>query len=155
VIWNSTIEARSWSTFAIGSASVDLWSLSGCRFVECDGNGGVNAASLMISDASLMFVTNRSSLFGVSPSSRSSFDLFIAYREVTSNQNERLSSLLGPFLHVDHLMIPEPDSPPFGFWARKGTFNGDKSFERCIERTVGRIQSVVVKAPGEGLYSFP
>jgi hypothetical protein len=63
----------------------------------------------VISTASLTFITDGVPLFGTDPLNRGSYDLVIAYRNVTSAGSEHLSSLSGPFLHIGDLRTAGPD----------------------------------------------
>jgi hypothetical protein len=125
---------------------------SGYCWIECTANGQiapVNATSMMISHASLTFITDGPVLFGRSPQGQGLFDLVIGYRRATYSNSEELSSLEGPFLHIGDLSTPDSGSHFFEFCARRS------SFERCLNDTSGRIRSVIVRSGSQGNYSFP
>jgi hypothetical protein len=155
-IWSSTIMSSSPVGYAIGSPSVRFLRFSGICFIVCDAEHGINASSIMFSDASSTFIRNDTPLFGTTPSHQSEVDMVIAYRAVTFDGGEHLSSAEGPYLHVGHLSIPESeDSSSLDFCVRKGFCSGGKPFERCFDDTNGWILSVIVRSSHKGRYSFP
>jgi hypothetical protein len=163
-IWNSTIiEASSEISAVIGAGScphegdcstIGIRSLvfSGCSFIECNETGRpaiFNVWSILFSAASLTFIANNAPLFETSPSSEDWFDLMIGYRQVTTVQSERLSSLSGPFVHIGNINVSASESDSFGLCIRR---NGH---ERCFDPRVGGIRSMIVGTPGASHYSFP
>jgi hypothetical protein len=144
-------------------------SLSNCTIWS----DGINGSSILIS-STLLFVTSRAPLFGVSPSNVGPFDMVIAYRETTTESSESLGLCEGPFLQVGNLNVPQDGWPSFEFCVWKGTIGrcldngrgrignviayrdvGEKSFERCFDNGTGRIRSVIVRSLAAGTYSFP
>jgi hypothetical protein len=69
----------------------------------------MNASSFVMSDASLIVITNAVPLFRSISSNEKSFDIVIAYLDVTSEGSEHLVSLEDPFLHVGNLSVPGLD----------------------------------------------
>jgi hypothetical protein len=114
-----------------------------------NGSSTINASSVVISAASLTFITDKAPLFWTSPSNDDWFDLVVCYRQVTSDGSERVLSLDGRFFHVGRLMIADPQLHSLEFCIRRF------GFERCFDDRCGRIQSVLVRGMGEGRYSFP
>jgi hypothetical protein len=126
--------------------------LLGSCFLECPGNGQmptVNALSIMISAASVAFITNDMPLFGTSPSNSDAFDLVIGYHQATPYGNEHIESLYGPFLHIRNVDVPDNEVRLLEFCIRKA------EFERCLDDRTGPIRSLIVGSRGEGNYSVP
>jgi hypothetical protein len=103
--------------------------------------------SAIVISSTLVFITSRAPLFGVSPSNVGWFDLVIGYRQPTSEGTELLSSLDGPFLHIGNLSIPV-DSRSMEFCVR------DSGFERCFDDRMGRIESLIVRGGRLGNYTL-
>jgi hypothetical protein len=118
-------------------------------FVWSSGRSTNRARSILISNASLVFITDYPPLFDSSPSNNGSFDLVIGYRETSSEGCEPLSLLEGPFVHIGELVVSRCEDPLLEFCIQK------PGFERCIGRDGIRIRSVIVRSPGEGSYTFP
>jgi hypothetical protein len=111
--------------------------------------GGINASKILIYPGPLAIVTGDMPMFGMSPANVGEVDLVIAYRGVTSDWNELLSSLEGPFLHIQNVTVPDSVTNSSTFCVRKG------NFQRCFDEKNGRIQGVIAKSTCEGNYSFP
>jgi hypothetical protein len=61
----------------------------------------VNASSIIFSNASILFETQRDQLFGAPPRSLNSLDLTIEYENMTSRNIESLWGLAGTFLQIE------------------------------------------------------
>jgi hypothetical protein len=154
-ICNSMIEACSKVKTVIGSPFVGFLCFSGICLIVCDGEVGVNASSLVFSDASLAFITNGAPLFGLAPSHQGVVDVVIAYCAVTSKGSERLSPMEGPYVNVGSLSIPDGvNRSSVDFCVRKGLCSGESPFERCFVDRDGQIRSIIAQSAREGRYSF-
>jgi hypothetical protein len=123
--------------------------------IVCEAEPGITASAMLFTNASLTFITSDAPLFGTLPSHQGPVDIVIAYRAVTFEGSEHLSSSEGPYLHVGHLSIPESaNSSSFHFCVRKEFCSEEKSEERCFDDTEGRIVRVIARSAREGRYSF-
>jgi hypothetical protein len=155
MIANSTVKAHGAPDYAaIGSSGwrgeVHSLVFSGFCFIECNGSElgqMINASSITFSRAALTFITNDTALFGTSPSNNGSVDLVIAYRRVTAEHSERLSSLGGPFLHIGNITVSAPESRLSRLCVRRARF------ERCLNESADSIRSIIVRMGDGGHYS--
>jgi hypothetical protein len=82
---------------------IQFLKFSGNTSLTCDADltkFPVNASSIFLSKASLIFTTPRNRLFGVSPSSSGLLNLVIVYESVTTQWSEPLSQLNATFVQI-------------------------------------------------------
>jgi hypothetical protein len=154
VLTNVTVDAQSLAGgtgIGVGSPRGQLNSLqlSGTSILNSNSNSvdhAVNATSIVIADASLVFETNGTCLFGSSPSKTGLIELAIFYHMVTVKGEEPLSELETVFLQIGNLSIPEDEK--WTFCLSNGTY------ERCIGAPSDDVKSIVVSIPRLGNYSI-
>jgi hypothetical protein len=108
----------------------------------------VNATSIVIADASLVFETEGNRLFGSSPSSTNLIDLTIFYHRATVLGEEPLSELQTAFLQIGNLNISENNDEKWTFYISNG------EYERCIAALSANVTSVVLSVPSFSNYSI-
>jgi hypothetical protein len=130
---------------------LDILILSGTSVMNSNSksvNLSVNATSIVIADASLVFETEGTRLFGSSPSSTSLIDLTIFYHRVTLANDEPLSELQTSFLQIGNLNISENNDEKWTFCVSNGVD------ERCIAAPSADVTSVVLSIPTFSNYSI-
>jgi hypothetical protein len=128
---------------------VKLLRFSGNAVLTCDANVSkfpVNASSIVISNASLMFITPRNRLFGVSPSNSNLFKLVILYESLTNQPQESLWKLNATFLQIGNLTIPQSNDWIFCV--------SDVGHNDCFPMRSSVVKSLIVSVPSVGNYSI-
>jgi hypothetical protein len=127
-----------------GNAMVGLLNLSGTAALICNGTAAAAIApsSILISNASLLFVTDGARLFGVSPSGAG--DILILYRSTTNEGTELLWGLDSSFLHIGNVSVPRDDGWRFCV--------SEEGFGRCHGREFSGVKSLIASVPGNGSY---
>jgi hypothetical protein len=133
---------------------------SGTVAVICNADGTkfpINASSILLSDASLIFVTQGDRLFGVSPSHEGWLNLTILYGSTTSPEAEPLLGLNAAILQIGNLSF----NPPIdwhGSAALPCTFcisrAGDGGCIATHSTEVTEVESAVLSLPSSGSYSI-
>jgi hypothetical protein len=127
---------------------VELLRFSGNAVLTCDANVTkfpVNASSIVFSNASLIFITSRNRLFGVSPSSSNLLNLVIVYLNVTNEENGPLLKLNGTLLEIGNVTIPLSS-----YWMLCMSGVGCEDWD---ETGSSSVKSLIVSIPSEGNYS--
>jgi hypothetical protein len=106
----------------------------------------VNATSVVLSDASLIFVTQGNRLFGASPSQQRSLNLTILYGNVTWEGSEPLSRLNANFLQIADFKLPLSDE-----WVL--CISGE-NHERCFGTETLVPKGIILSVPSKGNYSI-
>jgi hypothetical protein len=140
-------------TFAgIGSGGeggeVTIMTFSGNPMIICYANlihFPVNASSIIITNASLIFATPRNRLFGVSPSSSTLFKMMIMYGDVTRQGHEPVSKLNATFLQIENITAPLSKD-----WLFSVCGAGP---EDCYQSRSTNVKSIIVTLPWQGNYS--
>jgi hypothetical protein len=143
-----------------GGGETRLLAFRGTAALICNANAGkfpINASSIVLSDASLIFGTESDRLFGVSPLLAGWLNLTIVYGSATSAGTERLSGLNASILQIGNLSF----NPPIGLYVSAGcpcTFcvsragDGDCIVTHSTE--VSEVKSAVFSLPSDGSYSI-
>jgi hypothetical protein len=119
--------------------------------LTCDatrtGRFPVNAGSTVLADASLVFRTASSQLFGKAPSRQGELNLTILYGTGTSNGAEPVWELNATFLQIGNFTLPAQ-----GYW----TFcvSGDESEQWFESGGLAGVKSLLTTVPGQGNYSI-
>jgi hypothetical protein len=127
---------------------VKLLKITGNAVLTCDANFTkfpVNASSIVLTTASLVFTTPRNRLFGVSPSSSGSLNLVIVYGNVTMQGSEPISKLNATFLQIGKVTAPLSND-----WT-VCTSGGNR--EACYATHSPVVRSLLVSIPSQGNYS--
>jgi hypothetical protein len=115
----------------------------------------VNALSIVLSHASLVFATQNNQLFGVNPSSQGPLKLAILYGSVKSEGSERLSGLNGTFLQIGHMKINFDPNQDSGSALDAFCISSAVPFhEQCFPIQSFPLKSVIVSVPWYGHYSI-
>jgi hypothetical protein len=108
----------------------------------------VNATSIDLSDASIVFETPQNRLFGVSPGGTTS--IAIVYGSPTAANVEPLSELATSFLQIGNLSLPGSDP-----WTFCLTSNGTNAgLSRCFGTDLVEIKSFVCSVADGGNFSI-
>jgi hypothetical protein len=162
-VLGGTIRARG-AGAGIGSGGeggeTGLLAFHGTAALICNASAGkfpVNASSIVLSDASLIFGTESDRLFGVSPWRAGWLNLTIVYGKATSARTERLSDLNASILQIGNLSF----NLPMGLYvsaASPCTFCVSRAGDvECIVRhstEVSEFKSAVFSLPSDGSYSI-
>jgi hypothetical protein len=140
--------------------AVGLLIFSGTAAVICNGGPGqfaVNASSIVLSNASVIFGTAGDRLFGVSPSREGRLSLAILYGNATSREAEPLSSLDAPILQIGNVSFDPPldgdGSAAVGWtFCVSGSDAGNCIAAHFTE--VREVKSVILSIPSLGSYSI-
>jgi hypothetical protein len=106
----------------------------------------INASSIVLTNASLVFTTPRNRLFGVGPSSSGLLNLVIVYGNVTTQGSEPLSNLKATFLQIGNITVPLSND-----WTICVSGSG---YEHCSLTRSAVMKSLIVTVPLEGNYSI-
>jgi hypothetical protein len=131
-----------------GVGKVGHLTFSGRAVLICSSsNAGtfpVNASSILFSDASAIFVTQRAPLFGVNPLHQGELNLTLMYGTVMADKAELLPSS-ATFLQIDNLSLPH------GSW--EFCISGAAS-TRCFDTESTIVRSLIMSVPSQGSYSI-
>jgi hypothetical protein len=85
----------------------------------------MDPSSILFSDAALAFIANDAPLFATAPYHQRQVDMVIAYRAVTLEGCENISSTGRPYLNAGDLSVPDDANwRSFDFCVRKGLYSG-------------------------------
>jgi hypothetical protein len=124
----------------------------GSAVLRCDateGESAVNASSIVLADASLIFHTAGSRLFGRSPSREGEVNLTILYGAVTSESGDGTQVLA---LNATFLGIGNATLPLGGAWTFCVSGAGSGSESWFVSDSV-ELKGLLTSVLGEGLYS--
>jgi hypothetical protein len=128
---------------------VRLLRITGNAVLTCDADltkSPINASSIVLTDASLVFTTPRNRLFGVSPSSSGLLNSVIVSGNVTTQGSEPLSNLNATFLQIGNITVPLSND-------RTICISGS-GYEHCYPTRSAVMKSLIVTVPHEGNYSI-
>jgi hypothetical protein len=128
---------------------VKMLKITGNAVLSCDANFTkfpVHASSIVLTNASLVFITPRNRLFGVSPFRSGLLNLVIVYENVTTQGSELLSNLNATFLQIGNITVPLSNE-----WTICVSGSG---YEDCYPIRSSVMKSLIVTVPIEGNYSI-
>jgi hypothetical protein len=123
--------------------SVSLLQFSGHAIVNAN---TLSAASIVMSNGSLVFLTNETRLLHGPLATFGRVDLSILYSRPTHELSEVVSALKCPFVHIGNLNIPDGSG-----WRFCVSWLG---FEKCFFDEFCDIRSFLISVPTTGHYSI-
>jgi hypothetical protein len=107
----------------------------------------INATSILLCNASVVFVAPSMPVFSSPPLNDGWFDLVVFYRQQTPTLMELISSLVCPFLHIQKFDLP-------GYLMGTMCISED-CFHHCFEGYTSDVLSAVISVPSPGNYTLP